>query len=194
MPEENAPETQSIKERCIFCQIASGRISAKTVYSDNDVMAILDINPANPGHILLLTREHYQIMPQIPEPLIGHLFVVAKMLSQAGLRALKTTGTTIMVANGAIAGQRAPHFMMHIIPRVEGDEVSFKTAVSKLEKADLDIAYAALKKKINQLFGIEKEVSLPEKKEPAAKEEKKAEELKKVDLDKITEMLLTGKK
>ena len=188
MPEENAPETQSVKERCIFCQIASGRISAKTVYSDSEVMAILDINPANPGHILLLTREHYQIMPQIPEPLIGHLFVVAKRLSHAGLRALKTTGTTIIVANGAIAGQKAPHFMMHIIPRVEGDEVSFKTAVAKLEKTDLDIAYAALKKRINQLFGIDGEVNIPQKKEPEAEEPKMA------DLDKITEMLLTGKK
>ena len=192
MPEENAPDTQSIKEKCIFCQIASGRISAKEVYSDNDVMAILDINPANPGHILLLTREHYQIMPQIPEPIIGHLLVVAKKLSQDSLRALKTTGTTIFVANGAIAGQRAPHFMMHIIPRLEGDEVNFKTAALKLEKMDLDIAYAALKKKINQLFGISED--LPERKEVRPKEERKAEEPKKADLDKITEMLLTGKK
>jgi len=192
MPEDNSAEALSIKEKCIFCQIASGRISAKTVYSDNDVMAILDINPANPGHILLLTREHYQIMPQIPEPIIGHLLVVAKKLSQAGLRSLKTTGTTVFVANGAIAGQRAPHFMMHIIPRIEGDEVSFKTAVMKLEKADLEITHAALKKRINQLFGIEG--SFPERKEIKPEEERKTEEPKKADLDKVTEMLLTGKK
>lgn len=185
MPGETTDaEPISIKERCIFCQIASGKISTKTVYSDNDVMAILDINPANPGHMLLLTREHYQIMPQIPDAIIGHLLNVAKKLSQISLRSLKTTGTTILVANGAIAGQRAPHFMMHIIPRVEGDNIGFAMPLAKLEESESKKIYAVLKERVNKLFGMETEVSI-------AKAEKETEpEEEKADLDKIAEILL----
>src|SRR3989344_2863950 len=69
------------KKQCIFCQIISGKIEAKRVYEDERVLAILDINPANPGHILLMPKEHYAIMPQIPKEEMEHLFMAAKALS-----------------------------------------------------------------------------------------------------------------
>ena len=111
------------RKNCVFCHIASGKVPARKVYEDNECLAVLDINPANPGHTLLMPKEHYTVMLQVPEQLIGHVFVVAKGLSQASLQALQGKGTTIFAANGTAAGQRAPHFMLHIIPRMAGDNI-----------------------------------------------------------------------
>ncbi len=121
MSPEQIAELQ--KQNCIFCQLGSGKVPAKTVYEDEDLFAVLDINPATPGHVLLMPKEHYAIMPQVPEYIIEKMFMAAKGLSQGMLKALSAKGTTIFVANGMVAGQRAPHVMVHIIPRVEGDGI-----------------------------------------------------------------------
>ena len=113
------------KKQCIFCQIISGKIPSKKVYEDSDCLGILDINPANPGHVLVMPREHYSIMPQLPEELLGHLFSVVKLLSNAILRGLEVQGANVLVANGAAAGQKAQHFMIHCIPRKDEDGVAF---------------------------------------------------------------------
>lgn len=111
------------KQQCIFCQIISGKIPSKKVYEDAQCLAILDINPAEKGHILLLPKEHYAIMPQVPEKVLGHLSIVTKYLSQVLLKVLRADGTTVFIANGAAAGQRAQHFLMHLIPRKSGDNI-----------------------------------------------------------------------
>ncbi len=113
------------KKQCIFCQIIGGAVQSKKVYEDDTVFATLDINPANPGHILLLTKEHYSIMPQIPEPVLSHMTAVIQQLSNALLRGLEAEGTNVIIANGVAAGQRAQHFMMHLIPRKENDGLTF---------------------------------------------------------------------
>jgi histidine triad (HIT) family protein len=113
------------KKQCIFCQIVAGKVQSKKVYEDEQVLAILDINPANPGHILLLTKEHYAIMPQIPDDEVAYVFMVVKSLSNSMLRSIDAQGTNIIVANGITAGQRAQHFMVHIIPRKENDNINF---------------------------------------------------------------------
>ena len=60
-------------------------------------------------------------MPQIPEKEIGHMFTVAKHLSQVMLKKLGVEGTNVFVANGLVAGQKAQHFMLHVIPRRDED-------------------------------------------------------------------------
>lgn len=111
------------KRQCLFCQIIEGKVPSQKIYEDEVCLAIMDINPAARGHVLLLPKEHYVIMPQIPEEVLGRLFVVSKHLSQIILRKLKVEGTNLFVANGLVAGQRAQHFLIHIIPRKEGDGV-----------------------------------------------------------------------
>ncbi len=111
------------KQQCIFCQIVSGKIASKRIYDDENCLAILDINPASRGHLLLLPKEHYAIMPQIPEQLIEHMFVVARKLSQLLLKALRVEGTYLFVANGLVAGQKSQHFMIHLIPSKEESNI-----------------------------------------------------------------------
>ncbi len=109
------------KKNCIFCKIIAKEIPSYEIYSDDKVLVILDINPANEGHCLILPKQHYQILPQIPPDLIGYMFKIAKKTSRSLLKALGIQGTSIFVANGALAGQKAPHFMIHVIPRHRGD-------------------------------------------------------------------------
>lgn len=111
-------------DECIFCQIVDGKVPSYTVYEDEHIKAILDVTPAAVGHILVLTKEHFAIMPQIPDEVLGHLGKVTKDLSRALIRGLKAEGTTTFIANGIAGGQRAQHFMINIIPRNDGDGIA----------------------------------------------------------------------
>lgn len=167
-PEEIA-ELQ--KQQCVFCHIVSGKVASKKIYEDSRCIAILDINPANPGHILLVSKEHYQIMPQVPEDVIGHMFVVIKHLSQAALKALDVKGTNVIIANGVAAGQRAPHFMIHIIPRTDGDGLKFIIPQKRITDNDLKMLIKNTKPRVNRVFGLEAEEAIefdvkPEKLKP----------------------------
>ena len=126
------------KKQCIFCQIAAGKVQSRKIYEDEKAIAILDINPANPGHLLLLTKEHYSIMPQVPDDEVAHVFMAAKSLSNSMLRSIDAHGTNIIVANGIAAGQRAQHFMVHIIPRKENDGVNFALPQKTMEEREIE--------------------------------------------------------
>lgn len=175
------------KKQCIFCHIVSGRVQAKRIYEDDKVLAVLDINPANPGHVLLLPKEHYTVMPQLPEDEIAHIFMVAKALSNSILRSLEAKGTNIIVANGPAAGQQAQHFMVHIIPRKDGDNLQFVLPQNKISEAELDKTREILVQKLGivekKSEDVEVDISKVLAKEPAEpfieeKEEKITEQKK----------------
>lgn len=184
------------KKQCIFCQIISGKIQSKKVYDDEKVVALLDINPANPGHVLLLTKEHYSIMPQIPEDEIAHIFKIAKSLSNSMLRSIDAQGTNIIVANGVAAGQRAQHFMAHVIPRKENDGVNFVLPQKPMSEQEIESVGNRI---ISALGGAgeshEEEENQPllkifDKKKEEAIEKKQPKEAKSsVNLDDISKLL-----
>jgi len=143
------------KSRCIFCQIIEGKVQSKKIYEDDHVSAILDINPANPGHLLIMPKEHYSIMPQVPDNIIGHLFLITKKLSHIALQALGVKGTNILVQNGIAAGQKAQHFMVHVIPRKEDDALPLMLERKGISDNDYNTVKERLQKKINEIFGIQ---------------------------------------
>ncbi|MBU2560865.1 MAG: HIT domain-containing protein [Nanoarchaeota archaeon] len=120
-----SPEQQKAieqqKAQCIFCQIIDEKIPSKKVYEDKLLIGILDINPASKGHVLLMPKEHYPIMPLIPPETFKHLIDKTKEVDGCIKEALLCKETTIFIANGAAAGQQSSHFMLHIIPRDGGD-------------------------------------------------------------------------
>ncbi|PIN76729.1 hypothetical protein COV17_01335 [Candidatus Woesearchaeota archaeon CG10_big_fil_rev_8_21_14_0_10_36_11] len=145
------------KQQCIFCQIIAGKIPSKKVYEDETCITILDVNPAAKGHVLVIPKEHYAIMPQIPDTEIGHLFRIAQKMSQVILKSLQSGGTSIFVANGLAAGQRVQHFMIHIIPRKDGDQVlDLKDKV--IDKELVHKVQSAVENKLNEHLGVKKEV------------------------------------
>lgn len=165
------------KQKCPFCQIIKGQIPTKKVYEDDKVLAILDINPISKGHILLMPKEHYPIMPIIPENTLSHLFKIAKHLSHACLKKIPCQGTNIFIANGGIAGQTAYHFMVFIIPRDDGDNISnFSLPKNKESEKESEAILPALKNNINIIL-----------RDKLLKNPIPGRELPKVELPKISE-------
>ena len=116
------------KAQCPMCKIVSGEIPALKVYETNDVLAIMDINPAAKGHVLVVPKEHYPIIQMMPQPITKSLFAAVKDVSKCVEEAMISQGTSVMIASGAAAGQQLPHVIVHIIPRENNDN---------LEKLDL---------------------------------------------------------
>jgi len=148
MTPEQIAELQ--KKNCIFCKIISGEIPSKKVYDDKDFTGILDINPATEGHILLMPKQHIQVLPQMNPELVGKLGIACRNVSQRVLKASGAAGTTIFLANGAVAGQKAPHLLVHIIPRKENDDLPLNPTFKELPFTE----YESTKKAIMTALGV----------------------------------------
>ncbi len=118
---EVAAQLQEQKKNCIFCKIISGEMQGKKVYDDSLMQGILDINPWTKGHVLMMPKEHYPIMQFLPDSTFRHIFSRMPGLIRALRDAMLMTGANILIANGAVAGQQSPHFIIHLLPREAGD-------------------------------------------------------------------------
>lgn len=104
---------------CVFCKILSNEIPAQKVYEDDHVLAFLDINPASRGHTLVISKEHYEFLTQMPErEYLSYMRSVQKIAK--GLMKY-TDAVNILQNNGKDAGQLVPHVHIHIIPRRPAD-------------------------------------------------------------------------
>ncbi len=104
---------------CVFCEIASGAKEASVVYEDEAALAFLDHRPLFPGHVLLVPRDHHELLADLPADHLGPLFLTARLLSQAVQSALEAQGTFLAINNGV--SQSVPHVHVHVIPRRKGD-------------------------------------------------------------------------
>ena len=110
---------------CIFCKIRDGEQPGMKIYEDERTMCIMDINPLNSGHCLVLTKTHAAtIWDADPEDLKATM-VTAKKISMALRQGMKPDGLNILQANGAAAFQSVPHFHLHLIPRWNNDGKGF---------------------------------------------------------------------
>lgn len=107
---------------CAFCAIVDERAPASVVYSDDAVIAFMDINPVTPGHLLVVPRRHLPALSDVDDELGGHMFNVAKRLA-AALRAseVRADGINLFYADGEAALQEIFHAHLHVIPRYPGD-------------------------------------------------------------------------
>jgi len=106
---------------CIFCKIISGEIPSYKVYEDEKVLAFLDIRPINPGHTLIIPKNHYANLSEIPEDELTDLILKVKKLAALLVKKLNFSDYTISENNGPLSGQSVAHFHFHIIPRFEND-------------------------------------------------------------------------
>jgi histidine triad (HIT) family protein len=171
-------------QQCIFCKIANGEIPSYEVYSDNKCMAFLDINPATKGHVLLIPKEHFSLMPLIPDDLAAHLGQVAKHIAMKAMKTFDAIGVNIFVANGAVAGQNAPHVIIHIIPRYNGDDINLKLIKQKISPGEIQKIRNTILPKVEAEFGIKIDVN----KTKEIKQEKVS--VKKPNLDAISDILM----
>ncbi|MEE1312711.1 MAG: HIT family protein [Lachnospiraceae bacterium] len=137
---KNRKDTTMKKDDCIFCKIANGEIPSATIFEDRDFRVMLDIGPATRGHVLILTKEHYDNIFEIDAETAGKLFSLASVIARAMKKVLNCDGMNVLQNNGTIAGQTVFHFHLHLIPRYEGDQVNVswpQGSITEEEKAEL---------------------------------------------------------
>jgi histidine triad (HIT) family protein len=114
------------QENCPFCKIVQRKSPAAVVLENKKVLAIMDLYPAAPGHVLVLPRQHIENIYVMLEETGAGIMAAAVTISRAIHRQLKPAGINLVQANGAIAGQTINHFHLHIVPRYIDDTVEIK--------------------------------------------------------------------
>jgi len=107
------------KPDCLFCEIAAHRVAAKIIFEDEISVAFLDHRPLFPGHVLLIPKEHYRTLTDLPAELVGPFFLNAQHLTGAVASAMKAEGSFVAMNN--VVSQSVPHLHVHIVPRTKGD-------------------------------------------------------------------------
>jgi histidine triad (HIT) family protein len=121
------PLKEKIMSDCPFCNILSGDLPTSTVYQDQICSAVMDIQPINPGHLLVMPNEHIEDLTSLPPDITSHIFLVAKKLALAVRQSgVECEGINLFLADGKAAMQEVPHFHLHIIPRFDDDGFGFQ--------------------------------------------------------------------
>jgi histidine triad (HIT) family protein len=136
---------------CPFCKIVRGEIPSAKILETDDALAILDINPVNLGHVLLIPKTHHANLIELPESLAAHVGSLLPRLCKAVQAATGADGFNVIVNNGRAAGQTVDHGHWHIIPRFDDDPVNWPWPHSQYAGDEL-----------NQMrFRIERELNPP---------------------------------
>jgi histidine triad (HIT) family protein len=102
---------------CLFCKIVRGEIPAKKVYEDETSYAFLDINPRNPGHTLVIPKDHFETILDMPDSEAADYFKSVKHVAGLVKNGVNAQGLSISSSNGQVAGQVVAHQHFHVIPR-----------------------------------------------------------------------------
>ncbi|MEK6936551.1 MAG: HIT family protein [Nanoarchaeota archaeon] len=146
-PEQlNALKQSQGASQCPYCLIVEGKIKAKKIYEDNELIAALEINPASLGHTIVFPKKHISILAQLND--VSNLFNAANKISSALFETLKAHGTNLLVSNGSAAGQIIPHLVVEIIPRYDNDKLNLNFPRKKASDEDLEKIFSSLKGKI----------------------------------------------
>ena len=103
--------------QCIFCKLAHGDIPSKTIYEDEKFRVILDLAPASKGHALILPKDHYRNLYDLPEETAAEAMIIAKRMMSLMTEKLNCSGFNLVQNNEEAAGQTVYHFHLHLIPR-----------------------------------------------------------------------------
>ena len=149
------------REGCLVCQIIANSVPSKKIYEDELVLAVLDVNGANPGHCFVMPKAHYPIIEQVPDIEVGRLFQVSNKISSAIFESLGAQGTNIFVANGIPAGQTVAHFTINVIPRKENDGINLQWQPKQLSEEEMSTIELKLKEQTKNIGHFEKEEKKP---------------------------------
>jgi histidine triad (HIT) family protein len=115
------------KDTCIFCKILRGELESSMVYEDEKVAAFMDVQPINPGHLLIIPKEHISYISELNEELGAHIFKVGMRINKALRNTdLRCEGVDYFLADGEAAGQEVFHTHLHVFPRYANDGFGFR--------------------------------------------------------------------
>lgn len=124
---------------CVFCGIVAGTADASVVYEDDRLLAFCDVNPVNPGHLLIIPKVHGVGLVALDESDGSRMFMVAQRLAAAVRSSgLRCEGVNLFLADGEAAGQEVFHVHLHVFPRYAGDLVRLDFGQRRASRRDLD--------------------------------------------------------
>jgi len=114
----------------VFCDIVAGVAPAVRVFEDAEFLAILDIRPFTRGHTLVIPKRHTVDLNDTPAQTLAGMIAVGQRIAQATrVSGLSATGNNVAINDGKSAMQSVFHIHLHVIPRRDGDKVSFVTGM-----------------------------------------------------------------
>lgn len=117
---------KSDEKDCPFCRLVRHELNAVVVHEDDEILAIMDLYPATPGHILVLPKRHIENIYVMPADLGARIMATAIAVAKAIKQKVSPDGLNLIQSNELAAGQTIPHFHLHIVPRYNGDPVSLR--------------------------------------------------------------------
>lgn len=126
-------------QNCIFCKLANGDIPTRSIYEDDDFKVIMDASPATKGHALILPKDHFANLYELPDETAGKAMILAKKLATGMTKALNCDGFNLVQNNGEVAGQTVFHFHLHLIPRYCNDGNQDKLGWNHAEFTDVEM-------------------------------------------------------
>ena len=139
---------------CVFCALVAGEREASVVYEDERLLGFMDLHPVNPGHVLLVPKEHATAMADVDEDTGVHVFRIAMRMQQAIRRSdVRCEGINLFVADGEAAFQDVFHFHLHVIPRFEGDPFKIEANWKEAPRSELDRAATSICTSYEELWG-----------------------------------------
>ena len=133
---------------CLFCKIASGEFESATIFDNHEFRVILDKFPSGKGHVLILTKEHFDNIYDMDADTAGKLFALATEVARAIKNIIGCEGLNILQNNGAVAGQTVMHFHLHLIPRFAGDALDFHWPTQSFSDEELNSLAETIGKEI----------------------------------------------
>jgi histidine triad (HIT) family protein len=106
---------------CIFCAIADGDIPGRIVHETEHTLAFLDVNPLARGHTLVVPKDHYVRLDELPDDISADLFHTVNELVPRVEAEVDADASNVGINNGPAAGQEVEHIHVHIVPRFEND-------------------------------------------------------------------------
>jgi histidine triad (HIT) family protein len=104
---------------CVFCAVLAGEQPAHVVWSDDDLVAFLDIRPLFHGHVLVVPRTHVETLTDLPAGAVGPFFAAVQRMAVGVRDAMGAQGTFVAMNN--VVSQSVPHLHVHVVPRTKGD-------------------------------------------------------------------------
>ena len=111
---------------CVFCKIVSGEYTSSKIYEDDSILAFMDIQPVNKGHLLIIPKKHVELIADLDDDTSAKMIKLANKINNALRKSgVKLEGVNYFLADGEAAGQEVFHTHLHLIPRFKGDGFGF---------------------------------------------------------------------
>ncbi len=141
---------------CIFCKIIDKEIEASVIYEDDIVIVIMDIQPINPGHVLIIPKKCEQLIINLDDEIVSYMFKIAKKINKSIRNSnVKCEGVNYFLADGEAAMQEIFHSHLHVFPRYKNDGfgLKFSNSYTNLpERKELDLIASEIKTCLNKVI------------------------------------------